>query len=212
MCVRHSLHPSFFVSKLWSYFIPTPPSTADRAALEVLYVRGGYQVRPVVEAILLHPQLYQGPRMVKSPVVLLAGLLRALRRAIDTDGWTWLCGDAGQRLFYPPDVSGWDDTRWLDTSTVRGRWELIGSLLNGHHLSNSAINDYDIAETAQQGVALARAYWGDPNLTAETVGVLTGFATAAWPARSPPGSRSVPGLRQNALRQLIPFSPDYQTS
>ena len=55
MCVRHSLHPSFFVNKLWSYFIPTPPSDSDRQALESLYVSSGYQVRPVLEAILLHP-------------------------------------------------------------------------------------------------------------------------------------------------------------
>ena len=29
---------------------------------------------------------------------------------------------AGQQLFYPPDVGGWDDTRWLDTATFRARW------------------------------------------------------------------------------------------
>ena len=29
---------------------------------------------------------------------------------------------AGQQLFYPPDVAGWEDDRWLDTSTWRGRW------------------------------------------------------------------------------------------
>ena len=34
---------------------------------------------PVVEAILRHPALYSGPRMVKSPVVYLAGLLRGAR-------------------------------------------------------------------------------------------------------------------------------------
>ena len=80
LCITHPLHPSFFVEKLWSYFIPTPPSASDRAALESLYVSSGYQVRPVLEAILLHPDLHAGPRMVKPPVVLLAGLMRALRR------------------------------------------------------------------------------------------------------------------------------------
>ena len=29
--------------------------------------------------------------------------------------------NAGQRLFYPPNVAGWDDERWLDTATFRGR-------------------------------------------------------------------------------------------
>ena len=50
-----------------------------RRALQRLYVRGRYEVRPVVEAILRHPAFYEGPRMVKPPVVYLAGLLRGMR-------------------------------------------------------------------------------------------------------------------------------------
>ena len=47
-------------------------------------------MRPIVDAILRHPALYTGPRMVKPPVVYTAGLLRALGRGIDTDSWAWL--------------------------------------------------------------------------------------------------------------------------
>ena len=148
MCVRHPMHPSFFVSKLWSYFIPVPPSDGDRAALETLYVSSGYQVRPLLEAILLHPQLHAGPRMVKPPAVFVAGMLRALRRAVDTDAWVWLMEGAGQRLFYPPDVAGWNDERWLDTSTVRGRWEIVGSGLYPRQLTDAQIEAWDPAETA----------------------------------------------------------------
>jgi hypothetical protein len=72
MCVHHPMHPSFFVNKLWSYFIATPPSDSDRQALESLYASGGYQVRPVLEAILLHPDFHAGARMVKPPVVFVA--------------------------------------------------------------------------------------------------------------------------------------------
>ncbi|MGH2713314.1 MAG: DUF1800 domain-containing protein, partial [Thermoleophilaceae bacterium] len=213
MCVRHPMHASFFLDKLWSYFVPVPPSAGDRAALEQLYVQSGWEVRPVVEAILLHPQLHEGPRMVKPPVVFLAGMLRALRRAIDTEAWIWLCEGAGQRLFYPPDVSGWDDSRWLDTSTVRGRWELVGRALRGRELQGGAITGYDIAETPEQAVALARSSWGDPQLTGETAGVLTAFAAAAVAGTLASWQqRQYRGLRQNALRHLLYFSPDLQTS
>ena len=41
MCVRHAKHPSFFVDKLWRYFIATPPSASDREKLEQAYVSGG---------------------------------------------------------------------------------------------------------------------------------------------------------------------------
>src|SRR4051812_48073146 len=75
MCVYHPEHPTFFVEKLWSYFIPTPPSDADRASLEATYVNNDFEVIPVVRAILKHPALYQGPRMVKPPAVFAAGML-----------------------------------------------------------------------------------------------------------------------------------------
>jgi uncharacterized protein (DUF1800 family) len=113
LCVQHRLHPSFFVTKLWSYFVPVPPTAGTKRSLERLYVRSGYEVKPVVEAILRHPALYEGPRDGEAAVVYLAGLLRALKRGIDTDSWTWLLSLAGQQLFYPPNVAGWDDTRWL---------------------------------------------------------------------------------------------------
>ncbi|HEX6651826.1 MAG TPA: DUF1800 domain-containing protein [Thermoleophilaceae bacterium] len=212
MCVRHPMHPSFFVNKLWSYFIPTPPSDADRQALESQYASGGYQVRPVLEAILLHPAFHAGARMVKPPVVYVAGLLRMLQRSVDGDQWVWYCQGAGQQLFYPPDVSGWDDSRWLDTSTVRGRFDVVSEALSDRYLDGDAVDNYDETETPEASVAAARAWAGDPNLTAETVGVLTAFAANALAGTGGWQLSTYRGLRQNALRQLILASPDYQTS
>ncbi len=68
--------------------------------------------------------------MVKSPVVLNAGLLRTIGRPIDTAAWYAQDAGAGQQLFYPPDVGGWDYTRWLDTATWRARW-FIAALVIG---------------------------------------------------------------------------------
>jgi uncharacterized protein (DUF1800 family) len=79
-----SLHASFFVTKLWGYFIASPPDAATLASLQGVYTSSGYNIRAVVEAILQHPQLYDGPELVKPPVVYNAGLLRAIGRPIDT--------------------------------------------------------------------------------------------------------------------------------
>ena len=61
LVLTHPLHPSFFVRKLWSYFVPTPPDAATSAALEQLYVASGLQIRPVLEAILCSPAVLRGP-------------------------------------------------------------------------------------------------------------------------------------------------------
>ena len=169
LVIEHPLHASFFVAKLWSYFIPTPPPAGVAAALEQAYVGSGHQIRPVLEAILRSPQLYEGPRMVKPPVVQLAGMLRALGATITGEEWVWLAEGAGQRLYHPPDVAGWDDKRWLDSNTIRARWDLVNYVVSGRTIGpSSAAGASYPAETAEQALAAARAFWLDPRLEPET--------------------------------------------
>ncbi len=217
LCVSHPLHPSFFVAKLWSYFVPAPPDEATLASLQGLYVGSGYEIRPVLEAILQHPEFLDGPELVTPPVVYNAGLLRAIGRPIDTTAWAWLCAGAGQQLFYPPNVSGWDFTRWLDTSTAKARWELA-SYVTAKTYPNpwpgAGEAKYSETETPVEALASALAYWGSPGLSSESQACiaafaqscLTGVATAKW-EQSP-----YRAMRQNALRMLIATAPDMQVS
>ncbi len=206
LVVEHSLHPSFFVAKLWSYFIAEPPPAAVAEQLAELYSASGYEIRPVLEAILLSPQLYAGGAMVKPPVVAMAGLLRARNRAVEGWGYIDTCARAGQRLYYPPDVAGWNDERWLDTSTVRARWDMVARVLAGSAANGATYP----AESAAEAVARAREFWGDPSgLTAETVAALEAWAADAIPTTANSWLRV---QRQHALRQLVGASPDLQIS
>jgi hypothetical protein len=217
LCVEHSLHASFFVSKLWGYFVPTPPSEATLASLQGVYLSSGYEIRPVVEAILQHPDFLDGSELVTPPVVYNAGLLRAIGRPIDTTSWAWLCAGAGQQLFYPPNVSGWDFTRWLDTSTAKARWE-IASYVTAKTYPNpwpgTGEKKYSETEEATAALASALAYWANPALSDESRACLEAFAqsclqglvTAKW-QKSP-----YRAMRQNALRMLIATSPEMQVS
>jgi uncharacterized protein (DUF1800 family) len=208
LCLRHPAHPTFFVTKLWSYFIPTKPTRPTRHALEQLYVKSRYEIHPVIEAILRHPALYDGPRMTKPPAVLTAGMLRALGRGIDTTAWTWLSALSGQQLFYPPNVSGWDDDRWLDTATFRARWMTAGYALRPYNISTKTQRPRD----ADALVAAAHAFLGRPTLTHATHTALHRFAVAALADADANWKRSqYPSLIENALRHLIAASPDYQT-
>jgi hypothetical protein len=217
LCVTHPLHASFFVGKLWSYFVPSPPDEATLASLQGVYLNSAYSIRAVVEAILQHPDFLEGPELLTPPVVYNAGLLRAIGRPIDTTAWTWLSAGAGQQLFWPPNVSGWDFTRWLDTSTAKARWELA-SYVTAKTYPNPwpGKGEARYSETEGPGEALASAlaYWGNPALSAETQqtiaafaqSCLTGVATANW-QQSP-----YRAIRQNALRMLIATAPDMQVS
>ena len=60
LCVTHPDHASFFIRKLWGYFVPLAPDHATQRALEQLYVSSKHEVRPVVAAILRHPDCTGG--------------------------------------------------------------------------------------------------------------------------------------------------------
>jgi uncharacterized protein (DUF1800 family) len=209
LAVTHPAHPSFFVRKLWGYFVPTAPDAATQRALEQVYVGNGRRVKPVVAAILKHPALYEGPRMVKPPAVYNAGLLRRLGRGIDTTSWTWLGSMAGQRLFEPPNVAGWDDSRWLDTATWRGRWQIATYVLRPYALDpGTASQPYD----AQALLDGALDFWSKPQLSDQTRAALLSFGQAALAdAKSSWKRKQYAVMTQNALRQLIAVSPDMQT-
>jgi hypothetical protein len=217
LCVTNPFHASFFCAKLWSYFVPTPPSEATLASLEGLYLGSGYGIRPVVEAILQHPDFLDGPELVTPPVVYNAGLLRAISRPIDTTAWAWLSASAGQQLFYPPNVSGWDFTHWLDTSTAKARWEMASYITQNTYAKpwpGEHEPSYNAKEEPPEAWANALAYWGSPLLTAESQGSLEAFAQSSLAGMKLAGWQKGPykAMRQNALRMLIATSPDLQVS
>jgi uncharacterized protein (DUF1800 family) len=212
--LENPYHASFFVTKLWSYFVPTPPDDATQASLQKLYLDNDYAILPVVEAILTHPDFYAPPTMVKPPVVFTAGLLRALGRGIDTESWIWLCESAGQRLFVPPNVAGWDDSAWLDTSRWRARWWIAN-----YAFENVAVNPWDgpdypnPTEDAPTALNKALGTLGNPILGTATRDVLAAFSkSSVSPWKEDWQQAPYRAMRLNALRQLIATSPDYQTS
>ena len=149
--------------------------------------------------------------MVTPPVVYCAGMLRALGRTIETDDWAWICEQAGQRLFQPPNVAGWDYHHWLDTSRWAARFTAVNYALQDMILDTNS-KSYPVRETPAQAVRVALRYWNDPPLSPRTSASLLAFSrrvqhriTADW--------EQVPYriLRQNALRALIPTTPDWQT-
>ncbi len=216
LCVEHPLHASFFVTKLWGYFVASQPSEATLASLQGLYMSSGYSIQAVVEAILQHPDFYEGPELVTPPVVYNAGLLRSISRPIDTTAWTWLSANAGQQLFYPPNVSGWDFTRWLDTSTAKARWEMASYVTSKTYPNPWPAKgdpEYSATEDPLTALSNALAYWANPLISPESEKCIAAFAQscikeplATW-EQSP-----YRAMRQNALRMLIATSPDMQVS
>jgi uncharacterized protein (DUF1800 family) len=211
LCLGNPKHASFFTQKLWGYFIPVAPDAKTQGALEAAYRGSGMQIKPVLDIVLKHPALHTGPRMMKPPVVHTAGLLRRIDAGVTTDAWAWIGGLAGQQLFYPPNVAGWDDSRWLDTATFRGRWigvsEIVGEKRYAPKKSKEALD-------APAVLKRALGFWNDPELTPATHRQLLRFANRVVKdaGKQQWKQQEYPVMLEQALRQLIAMSPDLQTA
>jgi uncharacterized protein (DUF1800 family) len=208
LALNHPDHPAYFVSKLWSYFSPARLPKADARAAAALYVSSGRQIRPLVEAMLMHPLIYDGPRLVKPPIVQIAGMLRGIDRYVDTDAWAWESSQAGQMPFYPPNVSGWDATRWLNTDTWLARFNLTNQMIPPTRVLDPA--KAKVAADPQAMTRSAIAFWGAPTLSPATHAALQSYARTAIASATADWERQqYPALIVNGLRALVVASPDY---
>jgi hypothetical protein len=216
LVLEHPDHPARLVTRLWSYFCPRPLSRSDQRAAERLYLSSGKQIRPLVEAMLMHPLIHSGPRMVKPPIVQIAGMLRAIGRPIDTDAWTWESTLVGQTPFYPPNVGGWEADRWLNTGTWLARFNLTAQMVDDKRaIMKPGVDHKTPAHTRPAAlVQQALSFWGSPTINPATRRTLTAYAKAAAvdSATADWERAQYPLLTVGALRALVAASPDYQTS
>lgn len=127
--------PQFLCTKLVRYFVTDEAELSAEfiAPLAKQFREQNLTIAPVVETILTSRYFYSDEsvgKKIRSPVELGIGLLRALSGTASTQRLAQELGDLGQKLFYPPNVKGWDGgTAWINSATLLGRANLVKHLL-----------------------------------------------------------------------------------
>ena len=121
----------FIARKLFEFFVYTDPSQQTILELAEIFRENDYEIRPLMRAILEHPEFYAESAyraLIKSPVELLVGIVRELG-IIDPEFLPRLMTGMGQELFAPPDVSGWTSgVGWINTTTLLTRYNFFNLL------------------------------------------------------------------------------------
>ena len=212
----HPNHAPFLVGKLWSYFVATPPSRATVRALCATYRASGLRIKPLVRAILEHPQLYKSldaPDLVKCPVVYVAGALRTTGSHIVEGYPTWLLSTMGQYPFYPPSVAGWDwGPAWMSSNSMRQRFTL-GNYIVNYGRPRVRRGSAPATLTPQEAYDLAWRAVGQPQVSLATRHALTHLAAHFFDDLDPRW-RDQADWRgealQATLRHLLLVCPDSQ--
>jgi uncharacterized protein (DUF1800 family) len=208
--MSHPSHAPFLVSKLWSEFIPTPPSPATLRDLTGVYLRKRNRLRPLVRRILTHPAMLRSvrePAMIKSPVVFAVGVMRSLNLGITDETLYTVLSEMGQLPYFPPTVAGWEGGgSWLNTNTALARFSTANRLLSLKYtgLATKAPED-EAGESPAQAYARAHAAVGRPWVGGGTKAALMSYAT-----RARAGTSNDRIARQRVLRAFMLGGPDAQ--
>ncbi len=133
--VAFKLYRHFVADVASSKLLAPPQGVVVKRLADMLRV-SGYELKPVLKSFFASRHFYDDSvmgNMIKSPVQLAAGTIRALRTPVrNMDTLSNAMGLMGQRLFDPPTVAGWDGgPAWINSSTLFVRQNLCVYLLTG---------------------------------------------------------------------------------
>jgi uncharacterized protein (DUF1800 family) len=199
--------------KLYQFFIneisePDPGLIADLAST---YYRSSFEMKPVMEKLLLSPQF----TAAENRYARYSWPAEFVARSIKEVGWAGFSvnnalgpmSNMGQQLFEPPDVAGWDlGTNWFSSGAMLTRMNFASTLA-----TNQRVNLRDLARSARQSPEALVSFMLD-RLTAapfarEPYQALLDYARAggAWT-----GSDAQLLTKAAGLAHLIVGSGDYQ--
>lgn len=138
----------FITRKILRFFVTENPPEDKVVYFSDLFFRSGYDIKSLIRSIFESDWFYDPVhigRQIKSPVVLLAGMLRSVNgRFEDPRRPLALLRNLGQVLFKPPNVAGWPSgNNWINNATLQLRLNLASGLLSNSELNLSAVKDLE---------------------------------------------------------------------
>ncbi len=125
----------FIARRLFEFFAHAEPAPAVVDQLAHVLRSNQYELTPMLKNLFLSEEFYSSQSMgtmIKSPVQLVAGMLRDLevKEVADPGLLFGAMRDMGQELLEPPDVKGWRGGRaWINSNRLFTRYNTVASLL-----------------------------------------------------------------------------------
>jgi uncharacterized protein (DUF1800 family) len=128
--LAHPRTAETIVEKLWREFVSLKADSAEVARLAALFRASGYEIRPLMRALLLS-SAFRDPAnrgaLIKSPVDLIVGTVHVLGFPVpEKTGLVRMLQGLGQTPFDPPNVKGWaGGESWISTYTLLLRQQFL---------------------------------------------------------------------------------------
>ena len=124
---------AFITRKIYKFFINEEVNERHLSKLTQLFYDSDYDIKGLMRTIFESKSFYHKSNVgvkIKSPMELMAGIMRKLKVNFDTTLTLLFLEKAlGQVLFNPPNVAGWTGGKsWIDNSTLMLRLNLVNYL------------------------------------------------------------------------------------
>ena len=132
--LAHPRTAETIVRKMWLEFVSLNPDPAEVTRLAADFRRGGYEIKPLVRAMLLSPA-FRDPAnrgaLIKSPIDLIVGSVHMLGLPVpEKTGLVRMLQGLGQVPFDPPNVKGWlGGESWITTYTLLLRQQFLRRMI-----------------------------------------------------------------------------------
>lgn len=149
---------AFLAEKLWTFFAYPDPETAVVQAVADTLLAKSWSTKEALRTVFTRPEFYSTKSLqlhVRNPSEFILAAMRYTGLPTGKAHPDWYSARMGQRLYYPPDVSGWKGGEaWLSTSTM---WAKGGFV---RHLSWKAREAGVLADTRRVSIqtAVQRAF------------------------------------------------------
>ncbi len=132
--LKHPRTAETIVEKMWREFVSLRPDPAEVRRLAASFRAGGYQIKPLVRALLMS-QAFRDPAnrggLIKSPVELIVGTVHVLGLPVpEKTQLVRMMQGLGQVPFDPPNVKGWPGGEsWITTYTLLLRQQFLRRII-----------------------------------------------------------------------------------
>ncbi|MBT30572.1 MAG: hypothetical protein CMO01_13010 [Thalassobius sp.] len=134
MLLENKQTAHYLTQKIYAYLVNDQLDEKQIQSLSKTFYESDYNIQTLLEDIFLSKWFYKSENIgtrIKSPIDLLVGIQKSFHVKLnEADPAIYVQTVLGQKLLYPPNVSGWDEGKsWIDSSTIIVRSKLTQMLL-----------------------------------------------------------------------------------
>lgn len=169
----------FMATKLWSFFSYPRPEEAIVSALASEFLAANFNITALLRAIFMRPEFRSQKAidgLVRSPVEFVVAAMRHTGYACAEAQPQWYVDAMGQKLFDPPNVSGWRQNEYWISSAAMWAKARFADRIRWTAYNDGAFADYETF-TIEASVARALETFGIPEVSPATETALVNFVT-----------------------------------